>query len=82
MLSGAELDSGGIISGTISELFLLLFGKIGATIALICAVLLLAMVAFNATIAGLIEAFGNRERRQYIPEPYYEPGDKQEAENQ
>ena len=73
--SGAIFKSGGIISGTISELFLLLFGKIGSAVAFICVTLLLVMVAFNATISGLIEAFGRRERRQYIPEPEYEPED-------
>jgi len=67
--SGAEQTSGGILSGTVSELFLLLFGKIGATIALICAAALLLMISFNATISGLIEAFNSREKRQYIPEP-------------
>jgi len=76
--NGAELKSGGIISGTVSELFLLLFGKIGAAIALICVAALLLMVAFNATISGLIEAFNRREKRQYIPEPEpeYEPADE------
>ena len=67
--NGAEGSSGGVIGGAISELFLLLFGKAGAAIALICAALLLSMVAFNATISGLIEAFSKRERRQYVPEP-------------
>jgi len=67
--SGADLESGGILSGTIAELFLLLFGRIGGAIALICATLLFLMVAFNATISGLIEAFGRRQRRPYTPEP-------------
>jgi len=67
--SGAELTSGGIISGTISELFLLLFGKPGAIVAFICATLVLVMISFKVTISRVIEAFGKRERRQYIPEP-------------
>jgi len=69
--NGAELESGGVISGAISELFMMLFGKIGAAIALICVAALLIMIAFNATISGLIEAFSRREKRQYVPE--YEP---------
>ena len=67
--TGAEQASGGVISGTISELFLQLFGKAGAVITIICAALILGMIAFNATISGLIEAFNRRERRQYVPEP-------------
>jgi len=70
--SGAEQASGGVISGTVSELFLWLFGKAGAAIALILAALILLMIAFNATISGLIEAFSRREKRQYAPEPYME----------
>jgi len=73
---GAGLDSGGAISGAVSELFLWLFGRVGATIALIVVAALLLMVAFNATISGLIGAFERRERRQYVPEPEpdYIPG--------
>jgi len=67
--NGADLKSGGLISGAISELFLLLFGKYGAPIALICITLFLLMIAFNATIAGLMEAFNRRERKQYVPDP-------------
>jgi len=70
--SGAVQESGGVISGTVSELFLWLFGKVGAAVALICAALILAMIAFNATISGLIEAFRRRERRHYVPEPEQE----------
>jgi len=80
--SGAELGSGGVISGSISELFLFLFGKIGAIIAMICAALLLSMIAFNATISGLIEAFGNRQRRQYVPEPNHDYGPAPEDSHQ
>ena len=71
--NGAGLSSGGVLGGTVSEIFLWLFGKVGAAIALICATVLLSLVAFNATIAGLAEAFGRRERRKYIPEPDPEP---------
>ena len=67
--NGAELQSGGIISGFISELFMMLFGKVGSTIAFICAALVLLMISFNATVSGLIEAFKGRERRRYVPEP-------------
>ena len=80
--SGAEHTSGGIISGSISELFDWLFGSIGATIALILVVAILAMVAFNATISGLIEAFNRRERRYYTPEPEYEPNEDGEKYSQ
>ena len=68
-LNGAELQSGGIIAGSISQLFLVLFGKVGTVITLIIATALLGMIAFNATISGLLVAFGNRERRNYEREP-------------
>jgi len=67
--SGIVQASGGVISGSISELFLWLFGRVGAIVALLGATALLLMIAFNATISGLVEAFSNRERRQYVPEP-------------
>jgi S-DNA-T family DNA segregation ATPase FtsK/SpoIIIE len=70
--SGVVPSSGGMISGMISELFYLLFGKAGAAIALICTALFLLMVAFNATISGIVEAFKGRERRHYEPEPEYD----------
>jgi len=64
---GANLEAGGIIGGGISELFLMLFGKLASVITLIIIAALLLMVAFNATLAGLFEAFGRREKRQYEP---------------
>ena len=67
--SGEELTSGGIISGSISELFILLVGPIGATITMLLAAAILLMIAFNATISGIIEAFNKREKRQYVPLP-------------
>jgi len=67
--SGALLESGGIISGTISELFLLLFGSIGAPIAIVIATFILVMISFKVTITRIIETFNNREKREYIPEP-------------
>ena len=67
--NGAELTSGGVIAGALAELFLLFFGRVGAAIALICATIILLLVAFNATIYGFIDAFRKRERREYIPEP-------------
>ncbi|MCL2424928.1 MAG: DNA translocase FtsK [Oscillospiraceae bacterium] len=79
--SGAELSSGGVISGTISELFLLLFGGVGASITFIILAALSLMVSFNATISGLIEAFNKREKREYIPEPESEFTDEAAAVN-
>jgi S-DNA-T family DNA segregation ATPase FtsK/SpoIIIE len=76
--NGAELSSGGVVGGAIAELFLWLFGRVGASIAFIIAALFFLMVAFNRTIVGIIEALKKRERRQYIPEPRYElePGEE------
>jgi len=66
---GATLDSGGIISGTISELFLLFFGVIGGSIALIVITAVLVMISFKVTISRIIETFNKREKLEYIPEP-------------
>ena len=66
---GKSMLAGGVVSGTLTELFLWLFGKIGAAVVLICATLFLLLSAFNRTIAGIVDAVKRRERRQYFPEP-------------
>ncbi|MDR2598975.1 MAG: DNA translocase FtsK 4TM domain-containing protein, partial [Oscillospiraceae bacterium] len=53
---GAALESGGILGGSLSELFLMLFGTVGAAITLLIVAAVLVMIAFNATLSGLIEA--------------------------
>jgi S-DNA-T family DNA segregation ATPase FtsK/SpoIIIE len=60
---------GGAVGGGVSEIFRLLFGKAGAAIALICIILALLLASLNRTIAGLVDAYRNRERREYAPEP-------------
>jgi S-DNA-T family DNA segregation ATPase FtsK/SpoIIIE len=67
--NGVTLESGGAIAGSITEILRILVGAIGTAISLIIAAALLSLVAFNATISGLVEAFNNRERRDYVPEP-------------
>jgi len=67
--SGAERLSGGIISGTIAELFVWLVGSVGATVALMCIAAVLVMVTFNANLSGIAETLRKRERREYYPEP-------------
>jgi len=79
--NGARLNSGGVIGGAVSELFNWLFGSVGAAIALIVIVLVFLMIAFNATISGLAEAFGRREKRQYIPEPLPESDTGEQEQN-
>jgi len=71
--SGAEMLSGGIISGSIAELLIWLVGAVGATIAIICVAVVLGMIAFNATFSSINRAFRDRERREYVPEPELEP---------
>jgi len=65
--SGTEMMSGGIISGSIAELFIWLVGSIGAMIVLICVAAFFGMIAFNATFSGVVEAIKKRERREYVP---------------
>jgi len=71
--AGKTLDSGGAIGGALAEAFYLLFAKAGAAVVLISASLFLTMSSLNITLAGIADAIGRRERRQYIPEPEPEP---------
>ncbi|MCL2402350.1 MAG: DNA translocase FtsK [Oscillospiraceae bacterium] len=61
--------SGGIISGTLAEIFTVLFSTAGAVVVFICFGVFLSLAALNKTIADLVEAYKNRERRDYVPEP-------------
>jgi len=70
--SGAQLLSGGAISGALAEVFHWLFGKIGAAVVLIISTLFLLLTTFNRTISGIVDAIRNRERREYYPEPEFE----------
>ena len=70
---GTQLQAGGSVSGTLSEIFKWLFAKAGAAIVFICAAIFLLMSAFNRTIAGIVDSIKTRERREYIPEPEPEP---------
>ena len=67
--SGTELQAGGSVSGSISEVFKKYFGFAGTLVVLTSASLLLIMASINKTIAGIVDAYRNRERREYIPEP-------------
>ena len=71
--AGKTLESGGAIGGGLAEIFYWLFDKAGAAVVLISAALFLIMSALNITLAGIVDAIRNRERRQYIPEPEPEP---------
>jgi len=66
---GEKLLSGGVISGSLTELFKWLFGKVGAAVVFICAAVFLLMAAFNRTVAGIADSIRNRERHAYVPEP-------------
>ena len=66
---GRALVSGGVISGSLSELFSWLFADVGAIIVFICMTLFLLMSSLNKTIVGFVDAVRNRQRREYIPDP-------------
>ena len=66
---GLELQSGGVISGGLAELFGWLFGAIGSTVVLIIATVALLLVAINRSVVGIIDAIKNRPRAQYEYEP-------------
>jgi len=67
--AGAALQSGGVISGTIAELFMWLFGNVGTAITLILGTGILVFVAFKTTIVRIVETYKNRSRLEYIPQP-------------
>ena len=73
---GKELLAGGAISGSLTEIFTWLFGRIGTSVVFICAALFFLLSAFNKTISGIIDAIRNRERREYIPEPEPVPDER------
>ena len=66
---GRALEAGGAVSGTLAVVLSWLFAKVGAIIVFICFTLFLLLTALNKTIAGFVDAFKNRERIEYIPEP-------------
>ena len=70
---GIAMSSGGAIGGTFAEVFNALISKTGAIILFICAAVFLLLSAFNTTVAGIVDAIRNRERREYVPEPEPEP---------
>ena len=79
---GEALLAGGVVSGALTEVFMWLFGRVGSTVVLICATLFLLLIAFNRTIAGIVDAIKRRERREYIPEPepeYQQPKPRRPA---
>ena len=66
---GRYLGAGGAVSGAVSEVFEYLFSKVGAAIVFICAALFLVLAALNKTVAGIVDAYRNRQSVQYEPEP-------------
>ena len=75
--SGAENSAGGAVSGVLSVVFHKLFGFAGSFFLVICVSLLMLMASFNVTLAGIVDAYRRRERREYAveetPEEEWEP---------
>ena len=66
---GGLLLAGGVISGSLAVIFMYLFGNAGTAVVFICVVIFLLLASFNVTVAGIVDAIRNRERRPYVPEP-------------
>ena len=66
---GKALEAGGAVAGALSVIFTWLFAKVGAAIVFSCMTLFLLLAAINKTVAGIIDAYRTRERREYVPEP-------------
>lgn len=66
--TGTQMQSGGIISGSIAELFTWLVGWWGATIVIFVAAAFFLMVTFNATFTGIVDAIKGRKKREYQPQ--------------
>jgi len=67
--TGATLESGGIISGTFTELLMWLLGNIGTAITIILGLGVLVFIVFKTTILRIIETYKNRQRLEYVPKP-------------
>ncbi len=70
--SGTTLESGGALSGALTELFAYLFSKAGAALLLICAAVFLLLTSLNKTIVGIIDAARQRVNQPRTAEPYVE----------
>jgi S-DNA-T family DNA segregation ATPase FtsK/SpoIIIE len=68
-INGKALESGGVIGGLLTEMFTYLFSKTGAAIVLFCFMIFLLLSSLNKTIAGIVDAYRNRERREYELQP-------------
>ena len=66
---GRELRAGGILAGSITQLFHWLFHTVGAAIVLISMSAFFLLTALNKTIVGVVDAIRNRESRDIFP-PY------------
>ncbi|MCL2201375.1 MAG: DNA translocase FtsK [Oscillospiraceae bacterium] len=71
--SGLQLESGGVISGTLAELFGWLFGRIGATVVLVILTGFFLLSAVNKSITGIVDAVRNRPKVAYEPQPEPDP---------
>ena len=67
--SGQALESGGVLSGLLSNFLEAMVSRLGAAIVLFLLLGFLALLISNKGIADLVEWFKNRERRVYEPEP-------------
>ncbi|MDD6189153.1 MAG: DNA translocase FtsK [Clostridiales bacterium] len=62
---------GGVFGGLLAMGFGAMFGKVGAGIVFVIALLFLLLMAFNATISGIVDWYRSREKveYEYIPKP-------------
>ncbi len=71
---GKALECGGLVSGFLAQLLIVVFSRIGAGLILLLATLLLLMGAFRVTPADVLRWFQDRPARpEYEPEPEPEP---------
>ena len=70
--SGKLMESGGVISGIVSMTLEGMFSIFGAAPVLFFLFLFFTMISVNLTVSKIVEAFRNRPRAEYEPEPELE----------
>ncbi len=69
MESGMALKSGGVLCGTLAQIFVMWFTRIGSTILFALVGVIVGLTAFHKTVTDLVNWFIERPRYEYEEEP-------------
>jgi len=68
--SGREMTGGGLLSGATGLGFTAVLGKSASVVVMLVLIVVLIMVAFNITVAKLVQMWRDRERLEYSEDDY------------